>query len=212
MAKAVKSIRKKTGTDLAEATAWLKAVAPRDHLPIQIPDVPQPDDFSCGSCAFLSVTKHYGVGPKTVDEAKRMLGTTKKTSTLPEMIVAGLQKFGLHVEARDNMAIPDLKAATAKGWPVICPIKEYANKPTSEAYGHWVVVIGLIDDLYVIVQDPSFDNILEGEYADAAPGKMLIEAKRWLTVWHDHFPNGKSYVRYGIVVGPPVDDKEAHGQ
>lgn len=167
---------------------------------IGVPDLRQPDDFSCGACATLGVSLYYGVGSHDLNEVKATLGTSKANSTDPDKIVAYLNELGLDANPRHDMTLDELKGYWCEGNPVIACIKEYDTKETSAKYGHFVTVVGHGLGM-VMVQDPSIDNVLSGDDADQYPGIMPIKEDRWLEVWHDSL-DGKTYHRFGIVVGP----------
>lgn len=182
---------------------------------IDIPDVRQPNDYACGAACAMAVAQYFGVGPEYISEWEKELGTNRATSTHPFAIRDYLISLGLQVEARDEMTLEDLHSYWQQGIPVICPIQEYGNPlkeekhPEKESkgpkpaypYGHWVVVIGgpALGNIYV--QDPSIENILEGEEADNAEGRMMIPVKEWLKVWHDKDKGGNKFTRFGIAVG-----------
>lgn len=177
-----------------------------DHL-IEIPDIRQNDNYSCGACATMSVAKYYGVGPATIDEFKKLLGTNVKKSTDPLKIIEVLEGFGLQVTALEDMTIEDLCYFHKLGVPVICPIQEYGipSKEASYLYGHYVVSIG-VGFGYVFVQDPSIDNVLSGQGSDNADGRMMIRCDKFCDVWHDEDLYEKVYKNYGIAVF--VQEKE----
>lgn len=189
---------------------------------LQVPDIRQPDDYSCGACCAMSVGKYWGVGPDKLEEWKKALGTNRRTSTHPYAIRNYLESLGLQVEAKDKMSLEDLHSYWDQSIPVIIPLREYGNPmeeekhpdakskygpPAEFDYGHFCTVVG-IGMGQVFVSDPSIDNILEGEHADAAKGKMMIPILKFLEVWWDHDKDGNKFERYGIAVGPPKGKKE----
>lgn len=156
-----------------------------------------------------------------IEEWKKILGTNRVTSTHPHAIVSYLESLGLEIEARDNLTLDDLAAYWKRGWPVICMIQEYGDatkekhpsvadeevpgadrRPAAFNYGHGVVFIGGPALGCVFVQDPSIDNLLQDENADAAKGRMMIPVLDWLKNWHDRDVHGNQFIRYGIAVGP----------
>src|SRR3954454_11505989 len=54
---------------------------PVGAIKIPLRDCQQPDDYSCGTCAFMSVCSYYGVGPKRLDAFKIRLRTTQEEGT-----------------------------------------------------------------------------------------------------------------------------------
>jgi HK97 family phage portal protein len=192
-----------------------EAAAPSELL--DLPDVRQSDDYSCGAACAMAVGRYFGVGPTTLEEWKAALGTDKAKSTDPMAIVSYLSELGLSVMAAGDMTVDDLKRFWQAGAPVICPIQEYGipSKQASFKYGHYVVSIGVALGC-VFVFDPSIDNALarpggsQGKKpdpgVDQAAGESLIREDDWLDVWHDQGADGREYVRFGIAVsdGPIV--------
>ncbi len=170
---------------------------------LNVPDIRQQDNYSCGAACAMAVGKYFGVGPESLDGWKHELHTDVEESTRPLRIVGYLRQLGLDVSFRDMLTLDDLTACWCAGRPVICPIQEYgvASKQASFEYGHYVVVIGRALG-HTFVGDPSIDNVLEGEDADQAPGRMLITDEKFADVWHDRDADGNLYVRFGIIVGP----------
>jgi HK97 family phage portal protein len=188
---------------------------PGDEL-LDVPDIRQADNYSCGAACAMAVGKYFGVGPDELEEWKKELGTTEKDSTRPMAIVEYLTSLGLAVQAAGDMTLEDLTNFWREGVPIICPIQEYGvpSKQASFNYGHYVVVIG-VGLGQVFVQDPSIDNALGkagGDVplstpdmgTDAAPGRMLIDQETWLKVWHDSDADGRQYVQFGIAVSDAV--------
>jgi hypothetical protein len=170
---------------------------------IEVPDIVQPDHYSCGAAAAMSVGKCFGVGPDKLSEWKKLLGTNVEESTRPTAIIEVLISFGLSVQARDNMALEDLASCWLNGMPVICPVQDYGPYVPGKAkfaYGHYLTVIG-VDHGYVFCQDSSQDNVTRGSGTASAPGRIMIEAAKFLELWHDKDIDGNKYVRFGIAVG-----------
>src|SRR6516225_2341273 len=92
---------------------------------IEVPDVRQRDHFSCGAASANSVGLHFGVGPKTLEAWKKLLGTDVEESTHPQAIVKAFADLGLSVSARSGMTVEDLARLTSRGAPVICPVQDY---------------------------------------------------------------------------------------
>jgi HK97 family phage portal protein len=179
---------------------------------LELPDIRQEDNYSCGAAVAMSVGKYFGVGPDTLEEWKAALDTTPENSTRPWKIVQYLAELGLRVTAAAGLTVDDLRDFWKKGMPVICPIQEYGipSKQASFDYGHYVASIGVwgSKSRYVMVQDPSVDNVLEGQDADQAPGRMPIHEDKWLEIWHDEDADQEQYVQFGIAVGPGAKQEE----
>src|SRR6516162_7234897 len=101
-----------------------------------VPHVQQPDSYSCGAAAAMSVGKYFGVGPDTIEEWKRALYTDEQRSTSPPAIAAALTSLGLRVGSFSDMTIADLETCTRAGFPVVTPVQHYAS-PTSFTNGHY---------------------------------------------------------------------------
>jgi predicted double-glycine peptidase len=129
--------------------------------------VRQNDTYSCGAAAGNWVGLYKKVGPKTLPEWKKLLGTTQAKSTDPQRIIAAFKDLGCKVVAKQNMSVADLYTCWEDDAPVICPIQEYGvpSKQASYKYGHYVVYIGSRKE-YIFVEDSSIENVLEGEDAD----------------------------------------------
>lgn len=73
-----------------------------------LPDIRQNDNYSCGAAVTMSVGKYFGVGPDTLGEWKKLLGTNVKKSTDPRQIVRVLESFGLQVVVKCDMTEDEL--------------------------------------------------------------------------------------------------------
>jgi HK97 family phage portal protein len=170
---------------------------------LEVPDIRQPDHYSCGACAAMCVGQYFGVGPSSLQEWKDALGTDMEQSTRPMRIVEHLSSLGLVVTSAHNMTLDDLRRFWRAGQPVICPVQDYGPFLPGAAtfdYGHYLTVIGASLG-YVFAQDSSADNALEGEGSDAAPGRVMIAEQKWLENWHDTDIDGNPYAAFGIAVG-----------
>lgn len=162
---------------------------------IEVPDIRQPDDYSCGAAAAMSVGKYWGVGPDSLKEWKKALGTNRGTSTHPFVIREYLKSLELQVEDAENMSLEDLHGYWERGMPVICMIQEWGN-PLEEgkhedepkrgekpqfAYGHFCVSLG-VSLGYVFVQDPSMTNVIDESNTDThgLPDELVSLAVEFL--------------------------------
>jgi hypothetical protein len=167
----------------------------------------------------MSVGRYFGVGPATLPEWKKALGTSEEKSTDPQAIVAGLRDLGLHVEARDGMTIDDLAAYCARGMPVIVCVQDYGPYVSAKAewpYGHYLTVIGVLNPTppgrgYVFCQDSSADNVIGNSGSIQAAGRVMIDQADFLKMWHDRDEHGRKYVQFGIAVGPAMSEEGRRG-
>lgn len=195
------------------------AACPADRL-LAVPDVRQPNRYACGASASAAVGGYWRVGPRTVAEWEKALGTTVELSTHPKAIVDMFRSLGCQVEERDGMSVEDLAAFVARGWPVICPVQDWGRRREAGAsflYGHYLSVVGIgFGNSAVVCQDSSIENVERVPGGDvpksqasddqniALPGKVIIGRAEWERVWHDRDIHGTPFVRYGIAVGPPA--------
>jgi ABC-type bacteriocin/lantibiotic exporter with double-glycine peptidase domain len=173
-------------------------------MPIdKFPDIRQNDEYSCGAAASMSVGQYYGVGPATLNEWKKELGTDVQKSTDPARIVQMFKALDCKVVAR-TMTVDDLYRFTQQGIPVICPVQDYGpvrSKKAQYNYGHYLTVIDVVVGRYIICQDSSEDNVIKpGSDSVQAPGKIIICTADWMQVWHDRNLYNKPYVNYGIAI------------
>lgn len=186
---------------------------------LDVPDIRQPNRYSCGAAASMCVAKYFGVGPNTIGQWMTELGTTVERSTHPFRIEAYLRQLGLQVEARENMTVEDLARYTRRGWPVITPVQDYGLQVPDGAdfeYGHYLTVIGVGMGGYVFCQDSSLENLELEPGGDvpkkkaepsgniSEPGRILVNVAKWDVVWHDEDIHGRKFIHYGIAVGPPA--------
>jgi hypothetical protein len=157
--------------------------------------------------AAATAARKYGVGPESIEAWKKALGTTVESSTLPSAIETYLRSLGLQVEARAGMTLEDLADYWRRDWPVLVCCQDYMERRPGEAkteYGHYLVYVGgPALGGWLWFQDPSADNVLEGEGSIAAPGKVMVAAADFLRLWYDDGLAGGPYRQYGIAVGPP---------
>ena len=132
-------------------------------IKVALPDVQQPDEFSCGAGSLMSVLAYYGTGPEDYDVLKKKLGTTQKNGTDYHHMIRFAGEHGLQAEAKAEMTLAQLEKCLDECKPVLCSIQAYAeNIPAekrAEVYkkddnGHYLVAIGYDDD-NVYFMDPS---------------------------------------------------------
>lgn len=172
---------------------------------LAVPDIRQPNNFTCGAASAMCVGKYFGVGPDTLDEWIKELDTTVEESTHPESIINYLTSLGLHVVAKSNMTLADLHEEWIYGSPIICPLQDYGPEVPPEAkfnYGHYLTVIGVALE-HVFCQDSSADNVLEYSGTIADKGRILVDQETWMNSWYDKDIDGNLFTNYGIIVSKP---------
>lgn len=143
---------------------------------IHIPQVRQPDTYSCGVACVQSVLAYYGKELR-YDEIEKGVNTSPKTGVDHRNIIKFLKGKGLEVELHKGMLLSDLQSFIDQETPVIVVIQAWAEKPQDYEKnwdnGHYVVAIGY-DDNNVYFMDPS----LLGNYA-------YIPIDEFVKRWHD---------------------------
>lgn len=136
---------------------------------IELADVRQTTDYSCGQAATAAVCRYYSRPAPAVDWANPVQGVC------PATLEAYLRQVGLNVLS-GTMGVADLKHLTKTGRPVLCP--------TAWHGGHWVVVTrvhrGRVH-YQCPLEGPSSTRILNFEAA-----------------WSDTSRDGHRYRRWGI--------------
>lgn len=179
---------------------------------IEVPDIRQRDHFSCGAACSMSVGQYFGIGPSTLEEWKKILGTDAEESTHPQSIVDTFKKMGCEVESKSGMTLDDLSSFLQRDMPVIVCVQDYGPRVPKGArfeYGHYIVVIGRMEGHYIFCQDPSEDNVIAGgDNSNLSkvgsiqkPGRIMIAEEDFLKVWHDKDVDGNKYIRWGCAIG-----------
>ena len=180
---------------------------PKGAVTVPLAHVEQPDDYSCGAAAFMSVASFYGVGPKSLAGFKKNLGTNPKDGTYYQDMVDYAHKLDLESRAEPDMSLKQLRAYLKEGKPVICSIQAYADDPkvyddpNNNESGHYVVAVGYDED-HVFFMDPSI-NWSSDRYG---PRRAFLSNEEFEKRWHENeAPTGKPpeiYQHLGIVVYP----------
>ncbi len=152
----------------------------------ELPDQRQDNGYQCGAAALQSALQAFG---QTVseDDLATELGTTREAGTPPQAIIAVARRRGLNVQDWQELGIAGLKAFTARGAVVLCPIQAHGNAAEYAALegGHWIAVESVDDKVH---------------YQDPTSGPETETPEEFLARWVDRAADGKTYVRYGIVV------------
>jgi predicted double-glycine peptidase len=155
------------------------AAIPASAVKIKLPGIQQPDDYSCGAAALMSILSYYGIQPEGYDDLKKGLHTTKKNGTNYKRILRFAKQQGLEVEEHADMTLKELKKYLDDAKPVICSIQAYDDKDQGAArakiyrerddFGHYVVAIGY-DEHNIYFMDPSLTGrrgyLAQDEFVD----------------------------------------------
>lgn len=154
---------------------------------LDVPEVLQSTDYSCGAACLRAVLDYHGVEAGE-GELAELLGTSPAAGTSPEAIQRLSRRLGLETEARTGASLDDLAAALARNAPCICAVQRNTT-------GHWVVVIG-IDAGQVHLMDP-------------LDGLCSQSAELFTLNWWDE-SGGKRYDRFALAVGAPMRESRLH--
>jgi predicted double-glycine peptidase len=173
---------------------------PAKAIKVPLPDVAQPDDYSCAAAAMASIGNYYGVGPQDVEGFKKKLHTDPDEGTYYKNIAQYARYLKLSAEVRQGMTIRELERFLAAGKPVICSIQAYADNPQVYAdpdnneNGHYVVAIGF-DAEVIYFMDPSIDRRRRG----------YLPKDEFLQRWHENEGSTEKPElshQLGIVISP----------
>lgn len=177
---------------------------PAGAIKVELPNVVQRRDYTCGPAAMLAVAAYYGVGPEDEDDVEAAMGIGVDGSDPPHL-VAVARRWGLRVEEHVGMTTAALRAALDRRRPVVMMLQAWGwPRPRSYRarwrHGHWVVAIGH-DRGGVYLEDPS-----------------LHAARGWLSDddlderWHDWGVDRARVHRYGLVVWRPGRVRSAYAR
>lgn len=134
---------------------------PKGAIKVMLPDVQQPDDYSCGAGVFMSIASYFGVGPEELETIKLRLGTNPEHGTYYREIEKYANELGLKARVRTNMTRRQLKRLLDRGVPVIVSMQAYADDesvyadPEHNKDGHYIAAIGYDDEDVFYFMDPS---------------------------------------------------------
>jgi hypothetical protein len=184
-------------------------MAKQKHIPvaaikIPLPDIEQPDEFSCGAASLMSICSYYDVGSNYMEAFKQALEADPEDGIYYRNIARYAEKLGLKAEICRGMSVAALKKHIDAGRPVVCSIQAYSREKRpdydQDGHGHYVVAIGY-DDVNFYFMDPS----ASAEGGRTNPCYGFLSAKELKLRWHDDEGiNGKREpIRHlGIVIYP----------
>jgi predicted double-glycine peptidase len=172
-------------------------------IKIALPEIQQPDEYSCGVASLMAILAYYGTGPEDYDDLKKQIGTSQKSGTDYHRIARFARDQGLEANTVSSMSLAQLEACLSAGKPVICAIQAYAeNIPASQRAdvyrkndnGHYLVVVGF-DDNHIYFMDPS----LTGR-------RGFLPKAEFAARWHDNEGTAeqpKLICHLGLVIWKP---------
>jgi predicted double-glycine peptidase len=149
---------------------------------LNVPDVRQPTDSSCGPTSLQAVLAYYGTDVR-VDELINMTNSSEN-GTAPDNIAQAARELGFNAEIKENMTLQDLQQNINQGAPIIIDCQAWKdNNTTSQNWtsdqddGHYMVLIG-IDNQNVYFEDPAILG-----------SRGYIPIQEFLDRWHDVYLN-----------------------
>lgn len=140
---------------------------------LNLPDIRQEHDWSCGDAAVRTVMKFFGRRQPVSPLATREHGT-HPAQIQQALILAGLRTFS------GSLQVAHLKSLTNAWTPVICAVRD------DEGNGHWVVCKG-VQYGKVHFQCPS-------------DGPKSRREQEWVDGWHDVGMFADKFDDFGIAV------------
>ena len=163
-------------------------LVPEGAIKIPLPDIQQPNGYSCGAAALMAIASYYHRGPHDIQAFETLLGTTPEEGTDYRKIVACARQLDLQVEVQVGMSLGRLKSWLNRGVPVICSIQAYSPHVGSYSLnqndsGHYVVGVGYDSDGYLYFMDPDSQSRVP-ELPN--PAYAAIHQEDMLLRWHDN--------------------------
>jgi predicted double-glycine peptidase len=182
----------------------LKSI-PVGAIKIPLPDIEQPDGYSCGAASLLSICWAYGLGPKDVKTLEQRLHATPADGIYYKDMARYAERHGLKAVIEAPMSIQRLKWYIDQGKPVICSLQAYSDDHspdyTKDGDGHFVVAIGYDRDDNFYFMDPS----AKWDGGRANPRYSCLTRKELELRWHeDEGMKGahEFYQHLGIAIFP----------
>lgn len=157
---------------------------------MQFPELRQAWDFDCGISCFQGVLFYYGFEPREADLVQE-LSVDPEIGVEPEAIIKTAPKFGLTVDAREDMTIDDLKKNIDNGIPTLLIVQAWPDEPVDweneYEWSHYVVAIGY-DDKNIYFEDP------------ASTIRTWLAYEELNKRWHTYIDQKRKGQHYGISI------------
>jgi hypothetical protein len=177
---------------------------PVGAIKIPLPDIEQPDEFSCGAASLMSICSYYDVGSGSIEGFKQATRTDPDDGAHYQNLARYARSLGLEADIHTGMSVKALKKHLDAGRPVICSIQAYSEDKHPDycldGHGHYVVAIGY-SKRTIYFMDPSANY----EGTRGSPCYACLSVKALKERWHDDEGIGGQHERIrrlGIVVYP----------
>jgi len=164
---------------------------------IQVPQIMQAADYTCGVASTLSLINFWTGEFWLQDDLAVVLNATEEDGTNVASIVAFAENDGYEVETYTGLQLQDLHDYIDQGLPVLILIQAWPEQPVKNwtndwQDGHYVVVIGY-DDRNMYMMDPS----TIGDFAS-------VQNQEFLDRWHDEDgPTNQKLIHFGLIMRIP---------
>lgn len=166
---------------------------PRGAIRVELPNVVQRQDYTCGAAAVLAIATYYGA-EVTEAELVDVMAFDRRGSD-PAHLHAAAAHCGLRVQEVQPMSDAQLRACLDRARPVILMLQAWGDRASYVDHwtdGHWVVAIGY-DRRGVYFEDPMLECV-RGYLPYAELGAR----------WHDLAgPDDARVERYGLAMWRP---------
>lgn len=131
----------------------------KSNIKINIPNVSQQYEWSCGAAALMSILLYYDKGPLNEKSVTDQLGMDK-SGTDPFQIKKVLDKYNLRYKEYRGMSIEQLIYHIKRREPVLIMLQAWGNRNTYSKCkrgcvdGHWLIAIGYDKD-NIYFEDPA---------------------------------------------------------
>ena len=163
---------------------------------IELPNIRQTTDYTCGAASLLSVLNYYGLYEDSEIDLASELATSADWGTDPVNIIEIANKYGLKTHEFKNMTMGQLEGFVSAGIPVIVAYQAWSDSELDWTMcwedGHYSVVIGC-DKENLYFEDPS---IGAGEIG-------FIPREEFADRWHDVDHNCEPLLQYGVALSYP---------
>lgn len=134
---------------------------PAGAIKVDLRNVQQNDNFSCGPGSAMAVFAWCGVGPETLNEYRAALKTTSADGTNHLEIIRYALELGLDATVKSGITREQLKRYLDEGTPVIISFQAYAtdarvyDDSAINGNGHYAVAVGYDSEDFFYFMDPS---------------------------------------------------------
>jgi predicted double-glycine peptidase len=160
---------------------------------IDLPNIRQTTDYTCGAASLLSVLNYYGLYEDSEIALANELATSIDWGTDPINIIKVASKYGLKTHEFKNMTMKQLEGFIKSGVPVIVAYQAWSDSELDWSAcwedGHYSVVVGH-DKGNIYFEDPSLGA---GEVG-------FIPRAEFIDRWHDVDHDGEPLYQYGLAL------------